>query len=388
MRIVLASTDYLPNIGGVASHVYNLAKSLAELGHEVIVLNPVTNDGRRIDTPEQEGFVTMRIPYRGTTSKVTRALSRCVATLRAIARIETHYGPIDVIHVHDQESYLAGLVLRRKMAVIWTNHTSSFVHAVESREGLWWWRQRFAMTDGIIAVSREIGDMTRLVWPGKDTKYVPNGVDAQRFSPRVKSSRPEVGIPDDAFVVLCPRRMVEKNGVVYLARAAVALCAERPDVTWRFLFLGSSPLDENSAHYIELVRRELGSLLESGEAIFVGNVAMNQMPALNACADVVVVPSLIEAVSLAALEAMASRKPVVASGVGGLPEIVQHEQTGLLVEPRSEMALKNAILRILNDPQLAYRISDQGYRLAVEKYGWNQIADQTIRFYESVLARR
>ena len=114
---------------------------------------------------------------------------------------------------------------------------------------------------------------------------------------------------------------------------------------------------------------------------------MKQMPELNALADVVVMPSLWEGLSLSTLEAMAARKPLVATNVGGQPEIVYHEKTGLLVPPKKPQALAEAILRFYHEPRLREQIAPGGYHLVRRQYSWERLAEQTASFYEKVLSR-
>jgi glycosyltransferase involved in cell wall biosynthesis len=115
---------------------------------------------------------------------------------------------------------------------------------------------------------------------------------------------------------------------------------------------------------------------------------MDEMPAVNAMADLVVIPSLMEAVSLSALEAMASGKPVIATEVGGLPEIIKDEVTGLLVPPRDPTALADAIVRLHSDYSLRNSLASQGRALAVERYSWDFIAKKTLTFYRGLLEAR
>src|SRR5690606_18395407 len=98
-------------------------------------------------------------------------------------------------------------------------------------------------------------------------------------------------------------------------------------------------------------------------------------------ADIVMMPSLMEAVSLSALEGMASRKTLVVSEVGGLPEIVKHEQTGLLVPPKDPQAISEALLRVGRDKEFREQLAHAGQQLARDSDGWTAIAERTTEFY-------
>jgi len=105
------------------------------------------------------------------------------------------------------------------------------------------------------------------------------------------------------------------------------------------------------------------------------------MPSIYALADIVVIPSLIEAVSLAALEALAHRKAVIATNVGGLPEIIINKKTGLLIHPEDPNSIAENILRLCKDKTLRETIANQGEVLA-QKYSWDSVAEKTYSFYK------
>ena len=116
---------------------------------------------------------------------------------------------------------------------------------------------------------------------------------------------------------------------------------------------------------------------------FVGAVPHSLMPAYLAAADIAVLPSLIEATSLFALEAMAMAKPVVATNVGGLPEILGN--AALLVEPMNERELGDAIIQLLQDEERRDEMGKNGRRLA-EKHSWKTIAERTDAEYQRALS--
>ena len=116
---------------------------------------------------------------------------------------------------------------------------------------------------------------------------------------------------------------------------------------------------------------------------FVGAVPHSLMPAYLAAADIAVLPSLIEATSLFALEAMAMAKPVVATNVGGLPEILGN--AALLVEPMNERELGDAIIQLLQDEERRDEMGNNGRRLA-EKHSWKTVAEQTDAEYQRALS--
>lgn len=241
---------------------------------------------------------------------------------------------------------------------------------------------------GIIAVSREIESKSKVVFgSNKDINvaYIPNGVDVEKFSPNVKVDRTKYGLSEEDFVVLCPRRMVEKNGVIYLAYAISLILQKLSNINWKFVFLGDEPSINTDAGYIEKIKKILEGPHRQGYVKYLGNVHMDYMPEINALADVVVIPSLVEAVSLSALEAMATGKPVIATNVGGLSEIVRDGVTGILVPPKDPVAIADALERIYFDHSARLYMGNNAFELVKGMYTWDSIARITESFYKQII---
>jgi glycosyltransferase involved in cell wall biosynthesis len=120
--------------------------------------------------------------------------------------------------------------------------------------------------------------------------------------------------------------------------------------------------------------------------IFAGNHDNDSLPAFYADADIVAIPSLKEATSIAGLEAMASARAVVATNVGGLPEIIEDGVSGLLVPPRDPEALSVAIKRLLEMPELRKQLGLAARSSVERKFTWEQVANETTRAYERAIA--
>ncbi|MEM1550700.1 MAG: glycosyltransferase family 4 protein, partial [Candidatus Bathyarchaeia archaeon] len=118
---------------------------------------------------------------------------------------------------------------------------------------------------------------------------------------------------------------------------------------------------------------------------FLGWVPNEEVQKLYWEASVFVMPSLSEAFGVAILEAMASGTPVVATRVGGIPELVEHNVNGLLVEPNNYKALAEAILTVLENTDIAARLGQQG-RITAQRFGLEQMIKCTYRVYEAILS--
>lgn len=387
----MVSSDYLPNIGGLAAHVFYISKALSSHGHDVFVVRPISDSEMRVAKVDHGEVPSFEIYFSDPVSSVAHIGWRSFAIVKGLERIFDVTGKPDIIHQHDHRfSTIAMQWMSRNFPWVWTNHTSSFLQ--DYNQG--WLRQwplkiAYYGVDGVIAVSDELRRKTFSLW-GNTTqiRYIPNGVDISKFSPNNESDREYFGLNEGEFVVLCPRRMTPKNGVIYMAKAAKRLEKKYPGIDWRFVFLGGDKTgNAKKDKYAEAVRRVASEGRLQGKVSFLGDLPMEEMPHINSCADLIVIPSLMEAVSLSALEGMATQKPVVATNVGGLPQLIQHEKTGLLVPPKDPDSLARSIHRLYCDEELRYNIARSARECVVSQYSWEAIARKTSSFYRSIISR-
>ncbi len=214
------------------------------------------------------------------------------------------------------------------------------------------WRQAAR----VIAVSATLRNQALRTWPGGRIDIVPNGVDVDRFRPRdlANSAR-----NDGLLVLLATARLAEFKGLQHLL-AAVALLPEEWRRRTRVCLCGQGPFEG------ELRRQAQAAGLEQ-QVEFAGLVPYADVPARLREADVFVLPSLREGMPLAVLEAMASGVPVVASTVGGIPDVVRDGANGVLVPPGDPGALRDAIARLAADPGLRLRLGAAARREAMAR---------------------
>ncbi len=384
----MLTTDYLPNIGGIAAHVYHLSYALHQLGHRVVVINPVAGDSAGVEFCDEDIpliRVAINSKQRRFRNKMYRKFLFGRAAKQGIDAAVERFGEPDIIHQHDyQDSTAAGAAWSDSVPWVWTNHSSRFLRDTERGTKIRYTKMRYRKVAGFIAASEERRDKTAALWPRSPLVYIPNGVDTTRFHEHVAVDRSAYGVASDDFVVLCPSRMVSKKGVLYLAKAVASVLAAAPEIHWKFVFLASEQAVNTHSGYIDEIKNLLQTEYAAGQVVYLGNMPLSKMPEVNALADIVMMPSLVEAVSLSALEAMATRAALVVSDVGGLPEIVHHEQTGLLVPPRDSNAIAAALVRLGRDSQLRDQLAAAGQKLAQERYSWQVAAQKTLVFYEEL----
>ena len=309
-----------------------------------------------------------------------------LAGLAGALRRRLARGDVDVVHSHwcVPQGFVASAVARRlgvpHVATVHGGDVFSLRARPLERA------KRYALThaDAITVNSAATGAEVARLAPGAGPVHrIPMGVDTTQ--------------PDDAEVaalraahgggplVVFVGRLVAEKGVGDLLEAVALARRERPGL--RLLLAGAGPEAERFA-----ARAAQPDL--AGAVDLLGWVAPARIPAVMAAGDVVAVPTRgapdgwVEAQGLTAAEALAVRRPVVAARVGGLPETVRHEETGLLVEPKDPRALAAALLRLVDDPALAARLGDAGRRLVDAELTREECARRLHAVMDEVVERR
>jgi starch synthase len=261
------------------------------------------------------------------------------------------------------------------------------------------WVERTAIesADAVIAVSQSMRDDVLSVYPAVDperVKVVHNGIDPDEFFPDPATAALERhGLGPGTAYVLFVGRVTRQKGITYLLQAAktidpaaqVVLCVGAAD-TPEFEREVRSQLDE-----LGRVRRDVVWIEEM--------LPRPELVQLMSHAAVFVCPSIYEPFGLINVEAMACGVPVVASAVGGIPEIVQDGQTGLLVpfEPSGDdfgspkdpeafaRGMAERVNQLLAAPEMARRFGAAGRRRALDEFTWDAVAKQTVEVYEQVM---
>jgi len=290
-------------------------------------------------------------------------------------------GQADVVHYHTYwPDAFTAFVVNKFVPTIYTAHESRFL--IMNGQGNSRGKLRLALKpfQGVLAPSTELLNVAReLGVSSEKSAFIPNAVDANRFSPRVArgSLRSLCNIPADHLVIFCPRRLVQKNGVDYLIES-LHLTRQR--------FAGTTLVIAGDGPERTKLEARVSELGLQGSVIFLGNQDNQKLPEFYADADIVAIPSLKEATSIAGLEAMASARAVVATNVGGLPEIIDDGVSGLLVPPRDPEALSLAILRLIETPELRNQLGLAARACVEKKFTWDQVANETTKAYERAIA--
>ncbi|MDA7977828.1 MAG: glycosyltransferase family 4 protein [Pirellulales bacterium] len=386
-RVAVHSDDYFPNIGGVASHVYELTSAVVEQGISAgVVTAKPAGDARFVLKFHMEPGPppVLRLPRR--LPIFTRYFG---ATYRAaVKKFLAAGGPSDmpvVSHCHwHQPWWMTGC-----QASVFTNHTSMFLQDV-GRGRIECWEQQLSVFDAVIAPSSELAQATiDLGVPAERVTYIPNGVDSQRFKPNAaarKSVRNKLGIAEDAIVLLCARRIVAKNGVIDFAHSLRFVeQLVPPAYLSRLIVMIAGNRAETRDSYQDETLDALSQTRLGRRAILLGRIPNDEIPEFFAAADLSVLPSLKEATSIAGLEAMATGVPLVGTRVGGIPDLITDKEDGLLVEHGNPPALAAALARMVNDSEMRRTMSERARHKALIEFDWKTVAKRTVDVYQRAL---
>jgi len=284
---------------------------------------------------------------------------------------------IDLVHSHMYRAEVVGTraAVAAGVPVIVATVHSSRVRAREDVEAL------AALTpsiDRLIVPSESI--RRKVVAEGRAASrfaIIPNGVDLSRFATPTRCAfRQEFEVPTSAPLLGVVARLEPEKGHRFLIEAMPAILAAAPETRLAVVGEGS----------------QSGSLATLAATLGVGDRVLftgrrDDVAALTGDLTIAVLPSLREAQGISILEAMARRVPIVASAVGGIPEVITSGTDGLLVSAGDSSALADAIVRLLTDDALRARIGAAGYRTVVERYSIDAQVRRTELVYDEELAR-
>jgi glycosyltransferase involved in cell wall biosynthesis len=376
MKVALANSYYPPWIGGAETYVSNLAKALANRGHNVTVYCA--------DRPVRSGqFLIDGVKIVRMTTPVT--LYGTPITMFPSSILSENY---DVLHSNFPSPFIAAFIAalsrftNTPAVLTWHNDlppvTSTaglliHLHNLFADSYLSTYRSIIATTE----VYTRLSSLLRRY--GHRVCVIPNGVDTLRFNPQVEgeSVRAKHNLRGCLVVLFVGALTIwhSYKGVDLLLRSFGEV-AKKYD-TARLLIVGSGSL-------MPTYERLANELSLGNKVVFAGNVAEEQLANYYAASDVFVLPSkdYSEGYGLVLLEAMASGKPVVGSAVGGIVDVISHGKTGLLAMP-SSASLSDALVELLTDEDRRLEMGNNGRRFA-ETRDWSIIARKTEEVYERI----
>ena len=364
--ILFWSERFWPTIGGVETSASKLLPALRARGYEFVVVTLADY----FDLPEEddyEGIPVRRFPFwsalaKGDVIQIAELRQRMSALKRTFGPELIHVnflGPSVLFHLHTLDAHPAPLLVSMDSAFPGQEIGGDSLAGRILRSADW-----------VTCVSAASLAQARKLAPEitPRSSFIYQGV-------KVPDLQPEP-LPTESPRLLCLGRLDGVKGFDLALAAFASIAARFPRA--RLVIAGDGP----ERPELERQAAELGL----GDAVeFSGWAAPDAVPALINSATVVVMPSRSESFGLVALEAAMMARPVVATRVGGLVEIVVHQQTGLLVEPEDSSALAEAIASLLNHPQTATHMGKAARQRAQEVFSWDRYVEAYDTLYQRLI---
>lgn len=361
-------TESSGGLGGQEFRTLAEARGMASRGHRVILA--VRPDSALRPLAEQAGLVVEPLVF---------ARSRFGPLVVECVRLISRHAP-DIVNTHGSiDSWTASIAARLspvRPIIVRTRHKVTPVSRSYLGQLLYRILPHGIITTGV-AVREYLTERFRL--DADKIVSIPSGVDLRVFraGPGSGVLRKELGVlPEQPLIGVVSFLRIAK-GIREFVAAAALVSRTCPDA--RFVIAGDGHERAGLVRQIE----ELGLV---DKCFMIGH--RNDVPQVLAELDIFVLPTLDDAMPQSLTQAMAMKRPVVATAVGGIPEVIRDGVTGLLVPPGDSVSLARAIEQMIADPILRHTLAEGGYLLIQERYTFEQMLDATESFYQHLLASR
>lgn len=370
---------YFPWVGGAEVFTQHLAEYMVTRGHQVDIVTGLLGkpgieyDGwqKELDVINGVNVHRVRVPgvkYAGIVVGIWRMLTRSLKLQQ-----QNDY---DIIHSHIFPAMVCGALSKRDKKLVITlqggdigeyKESSRLIRVLEMPFIYWSLRK----ADLVHCVSTHIARAARRLCT-RDVTVVPNGVDTSIFHPGDRYQlRKKLGYSPREKIVVSTSRLTPKNGLDYLIKATAPL----GDV--KLIIIGDG---EQRKHLESLIQ----GLKLKNRVFLLGTLPHKELPQYLAIADAFCRPSVNEGFGISFIESMACRIPTIGTAVGGITDIINHGENGILVPPEDAGTLSRALKWIIEDGNLAKQIAERGYQTVREKFTWEKVLQQMEDVYQGL----
>lgn len=383
MRIGLCSLFDYP-WGGGETHVKQLSVFLTNSGHKICHFSAFNKH------PEIKGGV-IRSVFHLSRKPLIEDLFYDFGILYYALRLHRFASQkkIDVLHFHYADFIPTSILLRSldKVPVVVTLHWCPLDYPQELARMFWhsnifpvhqhlMFCQGVRSATKVISPSKYIADIVERKC-GVRPIVIPNPICLQDYEclPAREKTRETLGLDAKDIVAIYAGRLDPVKGLIYLVKAFTNIITECPLA--KLLIAGTGPSKDELENFVKAMHLK--------NIIFTGYLEKHHLHQLLAAADVYISPSLYENFSMAILEALASGLPIVATNVGGTPEIVENGKNGFLVSPKNPNALSDAVLRIIFNERIRQKFR-RNNQIKAKKYSADVIFPQILNIYNEALS--
>ncbi|MGB2827239.1 MAG: glycosyltransferase family 4 protein [Dehalococcoidales bacterium] len=379
MKILMQQWAYFPWIGGAEIFTQHLAEHMISRGHQVdIVTALLSKPSIEYDNWQQETDVIngvnvyrVRVPgvkYAGIIAGTLRLYTRSLKL--------DQQNDYDIIHSHIFPAMVCGALSKRKKKLLITlqggdigeyKESGWFIRTAETPFIRW----SLKKADLVHCVSTHIAKAAKKLGAG-EVNIVPNGVDTAIFRPGDKYQlRKKLGYGLKDKIVVSTSRLTPKNGLDYLIKALAPLG------NVKLIIIGEGEQRKNLESMIQ-------DLKLSNRVFLPGALPHQELPQYLAIADAFCRPSVNEGFGISFIESMACRIPTIGTAVGGITDIINHGENGILVPPEDTRALSRVLKRVIEDDGLAKKIAEKGFQTVKQKFTWEKVLQQMENVYQGL----
>jgi glycosyltransferase involved in cell wall biosynthesis len=386
-NILMMAPGGYPAQGGIETQMQLLIQELVKKNYRITIVTRERAGSPKIEKSDEIHLYRLANPL--VSQDVWNGFFFILKNIKDIKKIITDEH-IDIIHVHQSEMSCSFVYLLKKfihIPVVTTVHTSLHVDKeylnvrMNLKEPfrwifrifpvLWFEKKSFRTSNYLITISKKLETYCRTLNGEVRVIRISNAINLQQFNPDTTTA--EFHIKDR--VILCPGRISPEKGQVCLVDA---LNLVREKVPAHVVFMGSGSPDSLQELKNQISLRHLDDFIHILPA-----QPYEAMPGFYKAADLIAIPSLSESFGLAVLENMAIGNVVVASDVGGIPELIENGKSGLLVPPANPQLLAEAVILALTNAQLREDLKKNAIKKAQE-YDFNMVVLKVERCYQNI----
>lgn len=366
-------TNSLRHMVGEVRRILTLSLELEKRGHKVVIVTQ--KRAKLVEAARNKGLeVVSSVEFQRGFHPVS-----FIKDIYYLRKTIKNYR-IDIIHTHSSKDSWAGAVAGRLCGkkVVRTRH--NIFPVKRHLFNRWLYLQ---LTDHLIVISNHIFQkLTDRFMPSERVSLIHSAVNISRFGRDKysrKTFRSELGLTDNRKLVGMVANVVKYKGPETFYQAAKEILKKRPDIVFVLVGAGDDNLEEQ-------LKKTVAQDGLSSNFILTGE--RDDVPEIMKALDLFVLPSEKEGLGTVILEAMAMGVPVIASSVGGIPDLIKQEETGLLIPPSAPRALSSAIIRLLEDQGEREKLTEAAYREVRENFTPDKLCVQTENLYASLINAR
>jgi len=386
MNILMLTPTYPPTQGGVQTQIKLIAGELNRRGHKISV---VTEEVKNAPEIEEEDIKIFRLKTSLMKIDPWRSyffIEQNINKIKNIVKEEK----VDILHVqHANRSFAYAYLMKKHFVIpiVSTIHVSwladplyrkwrldikePFRRTFRLLPGLWFDKKSILSTDFVITISKRFEEVCERIRGDGKVVTIPNAIDLNQFNPNVRP----IELDCEGYKILCPARISPEKGQKYLVDA---LKMVNKSTNAHVFFRGSGNQRELKKLKDRIRKLELEKYVH-----FIPSQPYENLPKVYKAADLMVLPSTSEPFGIVIIENMALGNIVVASNVGGIPELIEHKETGLLTPPGDPKLLAETIIRALEDEELREKIRINAVKKA-KNYGVEKNVEKIELIYQKV----